>query len=74
MHKITVEDAKEQLHSLIQDAMKGEEVIIVKNDTPLVKLAPIKGKKATRKFGNAKGLVEITDGFDAPLEDFAEYM
>jgi hypothetical protein len=30
--------------------------------------------KPRPQFGNARGQVEISDDFDAPLEDFAEYM
>ena len=34
----------------------------------------IKRKKRERKFGSAKGMFEMTEAFDEPLEDFAEYM
>jgi hypothetical protein len=27
-----------------------------------------------RKAGSAKGMVKMSDDFDAPLDDFAEYM
>ena len=27
-----------------------------------------------RQFGSAKGLIKIAEDFDAPLEDFREYM
>lgn len=27
-----------------------------------------------RTFGSAKGLIKMSDDFDEPLEDFAEYM
>jgi len=33
-----------------------------------------KGKVKERKFGCAKGLIVKHDDFDAPLEDFKEYM
>lgn len=33
-----------------------------------------KNKIKERKFGCAKGLIEMHDDFDAPLEDFKEYM
>lgn len=34
-----------------------------------------KTRKKARKFGSMKGLVvNIADDFDAPLEDFKEYM
>lgn len=30
-------------------------------------------KKRERKFGGAKGMFVMTEAFDEPLEDFAEY-
>lgn len=33
-----------------------------------------KNKIKERKFGCAKGLITMHDDFDAPLEDFKEYM
>lgn len=33
-----------------------------------------KGKIKERKFGCAKGLMVMHDDFDAPLDDFKEYM
>lgn len=35
---------------------------------------PKQNKKRERKFGGAKGMFVITEAFDEPLEDFAEYM
>ena len=31
-------------------------------------------QKRERKFGSAKGMFVMTEAFDEPLEDFAEYM
>ncbi len=31
-------------------------------------------EKPVPQFGNARGQVTISDDFDAPLEDFADYM
>ncbi len=31
-------------------------------------------KKITPKFGSAKGKIRLSDDFDAPLDDFKEYM
>ena len=33
-----------------------------------------KGRVKERKFGCAKGLMVMHDDFDAPLDDFKEYM
>jgi len=37
-----------------------------------VEIEPEKPRR--RKFGSAKGKYTMADDFDAPLEDFAEYM
>ena len=34
----------------------------------------VKSKVKERKFGCAKGLMVMHDDFDAPLDDFKEYM
>jgi hypothetical protein len=33
-----------------------------------------KDKKAVPKFGSAKGKIKMAPDFDAPLEDFKDYM
>jgi len=59
---------------LIQEAVAGEEVIIAKDNKPIVKLVVLQNTKLERKLGTAKGLVKfIADDFDAPLDDFADY-
>ncbi|MDZ4874274.1 MAG: hypothetical protein CLLPBCKN_003670 [Chroococcidiopsis cubana SAG 39.79] len=54
--------------------MHGEEVIITKDEQPLVQLTPLLAAQRRRQPGNAKGLVIISDDFDEPLEDFKDYM
>jgi hypothetical protein len=34
----------------------------------------LRKKNKDRPFGIAKGLIEIADDFDEPLEDFKDYM
>jgi hypothetical protein len=40
----------------------------------LVKLAPNSLEKKRPQFGSANGSVQMSDDFDEPLPDFAEYM
>jgi hypothetical protein len=35
---------------------------------------PVSQAKPRPQFGSAKGLISMSDDFDEPLEDFAEYM
>lgn len=74
MTQITVNEASQHLRDLIEAALNGEEIIIIKDNQPVVKLIPVSPVKRHSKFGSAKGLVTISDDFDEPLEDFKEYM
>lgn len=74
MYEVGLEEAKVKLVDLIEAALRGEEVFIVTNSKPVVQLIPIKKKKRRPQFGSARGLIHMTDDFDAPLEDFEEYM
>lgn len=74
MYRIELDKAKAQAADLFQTALDGEEIIITQNDQPVLKLTPISDAKPRRPSGSAKGLITMSDDFNAPLEDFAEYM
>lgn len=74
MYQIELEKAKAQIESLLQTALAGEEVVITQNEQPVLKLVSISSAKSRRQSGSAKGLITMSDDFDEPLEDFAEYM
>ncbi|PYS92710.1 MAG: type II toxin-antitoxin system prevent-host-death family antitoxin [Acidobacteria bacterium] len=75
MYQIELEKAKAQIASLLQTALAGEEIVITENDQPVLRLVPIAAAKARRRrSGSARGLITMTDDFNEPLEDFAEYM
>ncbi|MBW4606241.1 MAG: DUF2281 domain-containing protein [Hassallia sp. WJT32-NPBG1] len=67
MQQITLAEASQHLPELIEAAINGEEIVITKDEQPVVKRRPAKA-------GSAKGLVTISDDFDEPLEDFKDYM
>ena len=70
MHAVTLGEAQAQLRELMDEAMQGEEVVILRDDAPAVKLVPV-----TRPgFGSYKGQIIMADDFDAPLDDFADYL
>jgi prevent-host-death family protein len=66
-----VAEAKAHFSTLVRKALRGEEVVIARDNKPLVKLVPV--GVAKRSPGSAKGLVSIAPDFDAPLDDFADY-
>jgi Protein of unknown function (DUF2281) len=43
------------------------------NDKTYFKVVLIIADEPRPKFGNAKGLIEMSDDFDEPLDDFKEY-
>jgi antitoxin (DNA-binding transcriptional repressor) of toxin-antitoxin stability system len=74
MHQIELKEENLELVNLVKAAMRGEEIVIKKDEELIVKLIPEKTKKTSRKAGSAKGLITMSEDFDEPLEDFREYM
>lgn len=59
---VNVSEAKAQLSKLIDRAFMGDEVVIAKNNLPLVDLVPHK-PKGKRKLGALAGRFTVPDGF-----------
>jgi prevent-host-death family protein len=68
MQTINIHEAKTHFSKLIDAAISGEEIIIAKAGTPVVKLIPL-SKNKLRRFGILKGKLKIASDFDAPLPD-----
>ena len=66
----TVHQAKTQLSKLIASALEGEEVVIARGATPVVKLTPVEALPKKRPvFGALKGKIAFSDSFFDPLPD-----
>jgi len=65
-------DAKARFSSVVREVLSGVEVVIAKDNKPLVKIVPVSGS-GRRAPGSAKGQVTMAPDFDAPLDDFADY-
>ena len=74
MQVVDYKHVKEHLSELIDQAANGEEVIILREDEPLVRMVAANRNKRRRQFGSARGKIKVADDFDEPLEDFREYM
>ena len=74
MYEIELDEAKAQLERVIQTALDGEEVVITQDHAAVLKLVPVPRPNGRRQAGTAKGQVFMSEDFDAPLEDFNEYM
>lgn len=64
MHITNIYEAKTHLSKLIEEALKGEEVIISKAGKPLVRLVPFQSQTLSRKPGYWKGKGKIAKDFD----------
>lgn len=74
MVQVSAEEARNDLPRLIDAAVNGQTVFITQDGQGTVQLVPITYSKGKRQSGSAKGLIHIADDFDAPLEEFKEYM
>ena len=70
---IPLDQAKLKIDDLLNDVANGEEVVITRSDGSSFKLVALESPKKPT-FGSAKGLIQMSDDFDEPLSDFAEYM
>jgi len=73
-HAVDLLHAQSRLSELVDEAAQGREVVLTDGGEPVAKIVPIARARAPRQFGSAKGLIHIADDFDAPLEEFSEYM
>jgi prevent-host-death family protein len=75
MPQFNIADAKSHFSELVQKALTGEDVVIARDNKPILRLVPV--KKITgkgRQPGSARGkILFIAPDFDEPLADFAEY-
>jgi prevent-host-death family protein len=74
MRRVTEAEAKVRLSELIDAALHGEDVVIARQNTPVVRLTALKARKCTPQFGAFKGRIHIAPDFDQPLDAFAEYI
>jgi antitoxin (DNA-binding transcriptional repressor) of toxin-antitoxin stability system len=65
--RITIHAAKSDLSRLIKKACAGEEVVIARGDTPVVRLVPLQTRPPKRKFGALKGKARTGTDFFKPL-------
>lgn len=67
MRSIKVHEAKTNLSKLIEQACRGEEVIIARGATPVVRLVPIGEVKGRRQAGTLRGKFQVGPEFFEPL-------
>ena len=67
-----ISEAKAQLSALIEKVKAGQEVIIAKAGTPVVKLVLYERSEKPRSPGALRGKIKIADDFDELPNDIAD--
>ncbi len=68
--QVNIYEAKTRLSELVEQARRGQTVVIAKHGTPLARLVPLDAPARPKiVFGSMKGEFIEADDFDAPLPD-----
>ena len=70
---VNMHQAKTTLSRLVERALAGEEVIIGRNGTPLVRLVPVPKKAEPRIPGRSKGRIWISPDFELTDEEIDDF-
>lgn len=66
-----IHEAKSQLSKLVEQAERGEEVIIARAGKPVARLVAYREDEGPRAGGQWRGRVRMADDFDELPEDIA---
>lgn len=68
MVDVNIHEAKTHLSRLLARVKAGEEVVIARAGEPVAKLVPFVRASAKRTAGTERGLIEIAEDFDEPVD------
>ncbi len=71
--QVNVAEAKARFSELVRRALAGGEVVIAKDNRPILRLVPLE-RREPRTPGSAKGRIRMAADFDATPEDFEDYV
>jgi antitoxin (DNA-binding transcriptional repressor) of toxin-antitoxin stability system len=75
MTTVTIYEAQAKLPEILQHLQPGEEITITDHGEPLAQMKRVERKSWPCQAGTAKDkILWIAPDFDAPLDDFKEYM
>ena len=75
MRQYNIAEAKSHFSELVKLALSGEEVVIARDNKPLLRLAPMQEIRKKRIPGSAKGqILAIAPDFDELPADFKDYV
>ena len=74
MARYNVGEAKAKFSELLNKALAGEEVVIARDNRPLVRIEAMRVPGEKRTPGSAKGRVHVAPDFDETPADLADYV
>jgi len=75
MYQVSVKDGAKRWDALVQAALNGEEIVVTQDEKPIMKWIVVTPPQTYRKAGSGKHLgIVMSDDFDEPLQEFAQYM
>ena len=75
MKQYNIAEAKSRFSELVKQALLGEEIVIARDNKPLIRLIPVAAVRKKREPGSAKGqILSISPDFDDLPADFKEYV
>lgn len=70
---VSIHEAKTQFSRLVARAEAGEEIVVRRGATPVVKIVAYHAPTTPRRPGALKGQLVVADDFDETPAEFAEY-
>ena len=64
---VNVHESKTHFSKLLERVARGETITIAKANRPVARLGPL---PVPRRWGAAKGLIWMSEDFDAPMPEF----
>ena len=75
MAQLNIAEAKAHFSEIVRRAARGEEIVIAKDNHPLVRLVLVQGTEGDRVPDSARRhIVSVFPDFAGTLEDFKDYM
>jgi prevent-host-death family protein len=66
---VNIHEAKTHFSKIVDQALKGDEIIIARGGKPLLRLVPYTESPTLRQGGQFKDLMQVSKDFDAPLPE-----
>lgn len=75
MQSLSLDEAQSRLRQIVTDLQPGEQIVLIEAGRPMATLVRAQRTTWPCKAGTAKDqILWIAPDFDAPLDDFEEYM